>query len=105
VTDLIRYICEVCDTEKILTEEQAFNDGWDYPPFIGAWTVISPRTCGNCGIDQTLYWRIICATEESPYTPTDKDMALIQRIQAEPESVQVTDTSHNAYTGRKEGEA
>ena len=30
-----RYICEVCGKVEILTTDEAFEKGWDYPPFIG----------------------------------------------------------------------
>ena len=26
------HICEVCGKTEILTPEEAFNEGWDYPP-------------------------------------------------------------------------
>ena len=26
------HICEVCGKAKIMTPEEAFNEGWDYPP-------------------------------------------------------------------------
>lgn len=29
------HICEVCGKTEILTPEEAFNDGWDYPPRMG----------------------------------------------------------------------
>ena len=40
-----RYICEVCGKVKILTTDEAFEKGWDHPPFIGEFGVVSPRTC------------------------------------------------------------
>lgn len=50
------HICEVCGKTEILTPEEAFEDGWDYPPKMGAFGLVSPRTCGNCGIMDTLWW-------------------------------------------------
>ena len=29
------HICEVCGKTEIMTPEEAFNDGWDYPPRMG----------------------------------------------------------------------
>ena len=29
------HVCEVCGKTKIMTPEQAFNEGWDYPPRMG----------------------------------------------------------------------
>ena len=30
------HICEVCGKTEILTPEEAFNEGWDYPPRMGS---------------------------------------------------------------------
>ena len=48
------HICEVCGKAKIMTSEQAFNEGWDYPPRMGSFGIVSPRTCGDCGMMETL---------------------------------------------------
>lgn len=86
----LRHICEVCDKDEILTVEQAFRAGWDYPPSMGEFGTISPRTCGDCGIDQTLWWKIAVAkTRLTLENYTEKEIELIQRINAEPESVLV----------------
>lgn len=53
------YLCEVCGAKETLTEQQAYDAGWDYPPFIGLWGVVSPRTCPNCGIESTAYWHVL----------------------------------------------
>lgn len=50
--------CEACGTTAMLTSEEAFEVGWDFPPRMGAWGVVSPRTCGDCGIEQTLWWAL-----------------------------------------------
>lgn len=28
----LKHICEVCGSEGILTPEEAYRAGWDYPP-------------------------------------------------------------------------
>lgn len=53
-----KHICEVCEKEEYLNSSDAFNSGWDYPPNFGDFGVISPRTCGDCGIEKTLWWAI-----------------------------------------------
>jgi hypothetical protein len=74
------YECEVCGKEQDLTEHEAFKAGWDYPPFIGIWGVLSPRTCGDCGIEQTAYWHVLTqGTEDIP----ENHMKTIQRVVAE----------------------
>jgi hypothetical protein len=47
--------------------KEAFEQGWDYPGPDGTYKtmpnygfrVMAVRTCGNCGIDSSLYWKII----------------------------------------------
>ena len=53
------HICEVCGKTKILTPEEAFNEGWDYPPRMGSFGIVSPRTCGNCPIYLTVWWALV----------------------------------------------
>lgn len=48
--------CEACNREELLTSNEAFEAGWDFPPRMGTWGVISPRTCPNCGIEKTAWW-------------------------------------------------
>lgn len=48
--------CEVCGKTEVLTSEDAYRKGWDFPPNMGAWGVISPRTCDTCPMDQTMWW-------------------------------------------------
>lgn len=76
-----QYLCEVCRTVTYLTEKDAFDAGWDYPPFLGAWGVLSPRTCGDCGIESTAYWHLI--TKGGDDIP-ENHMDTIKRILAEP---------------------
>lgn len=74
------FLCEVCGKEFHGTNFAAFNAGWDYPPFLGMWRVVSPRTCGDCTIDKTAYWYLMTqGTENIP----ENHMATIQRILAE----------------------
>ena len=49
------HVCELCGKTKIMTPEQAFNEGWDYPPRMGAFGIVSPRTCGDCSMMDTLW--------------------------------------------------
>ena len=34
------HICEVCGKTEILTPEEAFNEGWDYPPRMGDFGIV-----------------------------------------------------------------
>lgn len=83
-----RYICEVCGKEKVLTPNEAYLDGWDYPPKTGMFGILSPRTCPDCPIDQTLWWRFM----KNDTILSDKDIEIINRIQNEPGSILVKET-------------
>lgn len=85
----LRYICEVCGKEEILTPEQAYDQGWDYPPRMGQFKIVSPRTCGSCGMDGTL-WAAISMEGKQPDDLTKKQLQTLERILNEPESIMVT---------------
>lgn len=55
----MEYECEVCGLKQELSEAVAYESGWDYPPFVGAWGIISPRTCPNCVMTDTAWWWIM----------------------------------------------
>jgi hypothetical protein len=83
---LLRHICEVCGAEEVLAPEEAFARGWDYPPLMGQFGVVSPRTCPNCVISGTLWWALAaCAARLD--TLTVPQLVTLGRIQGEPESV------------------
>lgn len=50
--------CEVCGRTAFLTPDEAFTAGWDFPPRMGAWGMISPRTCGSCPVTATAWWAV-----------------------------------------------
>lgn len=77
------YLCEVCGREENCSEEEAYANGWDYPPFIGVWGIISPRTCPNCLIDSTAYWFLINRKAEDQSPIPENHMNTIKRILAE----------------------
>jgi hypothetical protein len=82
----LRHVCEVCGVDQILNTDVAYGAGWDYPPGMGAFGVIGPRTCGHCAVNQTAWWAI---TVEG-YTIdmlTPRQKATIARILAEPASI------------------
>ncbi|RUS44586.1 hypothetical protein [Cohnella sp. AR92] len=83
---LLRHICEVCGKEEILTPDQAHEQGWDYPPMMGQFKMISPRTCGSCPIDRTLWWAIQIGEDLS-----EKQHQTLERILNEPDSIKVID--------------
>ncbi|MDX9870787.1 MAG: hypothetical protein RBT41_00030 [Clostridia bacterium] len=83
---LLRHICENCGKDEILSSEDAYKLGWDYPPKMGDFTIISPRTCGECGIETTLWWEITC--NKTPVEQlSEKHRQTLQRILTEPESI------------------
>ncbi len=84
------HICEKCGKEQILTPQEGFDLGWDYPPKMYAFKVISPRTCGNCGIEHTVWWDI-CLEHKKFEELTEEQHKTIARILQEPESIIVRD--------------
>lgn len=81
-----RHICESCGKEEVLTSDQGFEKGWDYPPRMGAFGVISPRTCGSCPITTTLWWRL---QSEGLTELSKRDADIAERIRLEPASIVV----------------
>ncbi|PVA29539.1 hypothetical protein [Mycobacteroides abscessus] len=85
---MLRHICEVCGLEAILTPEAAFDAGWDYPPKMGSFGIVSPRTCSDCVIQRTVWWAI----EVGGYTAdmlTPEQRTTLERICGEPDSIAV----------------
>ena len=80
------HICEVCGKAEILTPEEAFNEGWDYPPRIGDFGIVGPRTCGDCPTNLTVRWALVVEKKRvSELSQQQKET--IKRIQGEPESI------------------
>lgn len=71
--------CEVCGRQEALTADAAYRDGWDFPPRMGAWGVISPRTCPTCTIEKTLWWALTMKKVE-PSDLTDHQRQVLGRI-------------------------
>ena len=80
------HVCENCSKTEKLTPEEAFNAGWDYPPRMGAFGVVSPRTCGSCTINDTLWWALM-VDKVSADDLDDKQKATLERILGEPETI------------------
>ena len=90
----IRFIhhCEVCGKRELLTTEEAFEQGWDYPPKMGKFGVLSQRTCGDCCMVGTLYYKLLAGelsfsdlSEGKNLSENEKET--LKRIQNEPESL------------------
>lgn len=81
-TARFEFVCEACDKTETLTNDEAFHAGWDYPPFIGSWGIVSPRTCPDCLINMTLWWAL-AAEGRTPDQLTEKQTQTLARILAE----------------------
>lgn len=91
---VLKHICEVCGKEDTLDSEEAFKLGWDYPPYLGTFRVISARTCPNCSIDETVWWAL--AIETKPLEDlSQKQIDTLVRIQNEPLSIMPDDGLSN----------
>jgi hypothetical protein len=83
---VLRHICENCGKEQILSSEEGYKQGWDYPPKMGTYKIISPRTCGECCISTTLWWEIAC--NKIPIDQLiERHQQTLKRILNEPESI------------------
>lgn len=85
---LLRHICEVCGRDEVLDSDAAYAAGWDYPPRMGVFGVVSPRTCGSCSIADTV-WAALMMHGVSADELTPAQRAVVERIAAEPESIMV----------------
>ncbi len=86
------HVCEVCGREELLSPEEAFDAGWDYPPLMGEFGVLSPRTCGSCVIRDTVYWKVASASSLSDDL-TDNQVETLRRIFGEPATLFPSDES------------
>lgn len=83
---IINHICEVCSKKEILTPEEAYQTGWDYPPSMGEYGIVSPRKCNNCSITDTLWWEL--ETCKKPVEQLNKKQEeTLKRILNEPQSI------------------
>jgi len=57
-TDAFVHWCESRGREEVLGPRDAYEAGWDFPPNMGTWGVISPCTCPACTIEKTAWWAI-----------------------------------------------
>ncbi len=81
------HVCEVCGKTKIMTSEQAFYEGWDYPPRMGTFGIVSPRTCGNCSMMDTLWMALQSGKIKGVDDMTVDQRVVLARIQNEPASI------------------
>ena len=82
------HICEVCGKTEVLTPMEAHVKGWDYPPEMGSFGVVSARTCENCTSNKTLWWAL--TVENKKVSELDEaQMETLERILGEPESIEI----------------
>ena len=84
------HYCEVCGKKEYITAEEAYQSGWDYPPKMGYFGLLGPRTCGGCQLKDTLYWKVTTKNRipivlEGMLTEGEK--TTWNRIKKEPESL------------------
>ena len=84
----LRHVCEVCGRTEILTPQEAFDEGWDYPPRMGSFGIVSPRTCPDCSMMDTA-WAALALEGKTPNELTERQKQTILRIVSEPESILV----------------
>lgn len=84
------HYCEVCGKKEFITAKEAYNAGWDYPPDMGYFGLLGARTCGNCLLTDTLFWKIQTSGRlpivlEGELSP--EELVTWRRIKNEPESL------------------
>ncbi|MGV0633875.1 hypothetical protein ABQE69_10705 [Mycolicibacillus trivialis] len=82
----LRHICEVCGRDEILTPAEAYERGWDYPPRMGQFGIVGPRTCGSCPMSSTV-WAALTLEQRSREDLSDEQLDVVARILAEPMSI------------------
>lgn len=87
MTDLLRHVCEVCGRDEILPVDDAYRVGWDYPPKMGAFGIVSPRICPDCPIDKTVWWALMIDKRADDLSP--QQMVTLKRIDGEPGTIEV----------------
>jgi len=71
--------CESCGCKESLTSDDAYEVGWDFPPRMGTWGVVSPRTCPKCPMRQTAWWAM--AVEKRGFDDlTPRELKAVGRI-------------------------
>ena len=87
-TEHIRFwhYCEACGKKELLTADEAFEQGWDYPPRMYEFRMLSPRTCGDCSITSTLHWKLVTG-EADFFSLNEHDKETLEQIKNEPESL------------------
>lgn len=84
------HYCEVCGKKEFITDEEAFVSGWDYPPKMGLFRMLGPRTCGNCQMEDTLFWKIQTSRKlpiVNEAKLNENELVTWRRIKGEPESL------------------
>lgn len=87
------HYCEVCGKKVYCTAKEAYDAGWDYPPQMGTFGLLSPRICGGCSMESTLWWKV--QQQNLPIVIekklTKEELKTWRRIQMEPESLLETE--------------
>ena len=93
------HTCEQCRRREFLSSEEAYEAGWDYPPAMGKFGIISQRNCPRCTLVGSLWWKL---THEGAKTLEEMDarqQAALGRILYEPRSLRDENRDH-VYTAR-----
>lgn len=103
------HICSGCGKREILSSKDAFEQGWDYPGPEGVYKeshnygfgMMAPRTCGNCCIKDSLYWKLFISEEGGTNNMNKYEIEeTLKRIKSEPMSLS-TDIKPKYVNGNK----
>ena len=81
------HYCEVCGKKELLTADEAFEAGWDYPPHMYHFRdILTPRTCGHCFVCDTVSFKLLTGKKTFSQL-TAEERETLDRINREPESL------------------
>ena len=83
---ILKHICEVCGKIEVIDSDLAFDEGWDYPPRMGSFRILSPRICNNCDVENTV-WFAPTVDGKALDELSTKQIDVLMRINNEPLSI------------------
>ena len=84
-----------------LTLEEAYESGWDYPPFMSTYGVISVRTCPDCHVMETA-WAALMLRKVPCEELTDSQKEVVRRINGKPENMKTHENRRKCIIIKKE---
>ena len=81
------HLCEQCGRRELLTPQEAYDAGWDYPPRMGMFGIVGQRNCPRCLLHKSLWGRLVLEKSADLHHLCPHDLDALGRILMEPESL------------------